>query len=318
MLWGMGLINYTPDWLPRWETVAENRGLNWDCAGFPYLSLKRGILPDSAEQGQKVEKPAADIKGIVLDFVAEEIRVVPAGGDTVRVEQTSRKALSEKNVMRFGMVNGELIAQSGNYDWMRRGAYNHSIVTLYLPNDFAYNVSLNTDSGKISVDGAEASGLYISTVSGGTEIRALVCDTLKIDAVSGRVVIEGAVCRSVAVDTTSGPIAFTGGAEEFQAGSLSGSVTAYIMEPVKCNMDTTSGAMRVNCEDASKLEEINFNTISGTAILELPENDGFTVDFNSISGRLESDFPLARGIYKNGRIAVIADTVSSGLNILRR
>jgi hypothetical protein len=50
----------------------------------------------------------------------------------------------------------------------------------------------------------------------------------------------------------------------------------------------------------------------------MPENEGFTVDFDSISGDLNgTGFDMAGGRYKNGRIEIDVETVSGSLDIMK-
>ena len=82
--------------------------------------------------------------------------------------------------------------------------------------------------------------------------------------------------------------------------------------------DTTSGAVRFACGNADKLEEISADTVSGAVEIILPENDGFTLSYDTVSGSTRNDFAMKNDQYGNGGIELNINTVSGSLDIINR
>ena len=105
----------------------------------------------------------------------------------------------------------------------------------------------------------------------------------------------------MSIDTTSGNARVSGSFERVDVNTVSGNI---------------------NIHSAKMLEGFKTSSISGDITLTIPENDGFTVDFNKVTGKFKSDFSFAiqgdTHIYKNGETRFNASTVSGNLDIVRR
>lgn len=69
-------------------------------------------------------------------------------------------------------------------------------------------------------------------------------------------------------------------------------------------------------------DSINLDTTSGNMKIEIPENNGFTLHFSSVSGDLKNDFPVTSSsgdysIYKNGGSDIKMNSVSGDGNIIK-
>ncbi|MBR7081794.1 MAG: DUF4097 family beta strand repeat protein [Oscillospiraceae bacterium] len=121
---------------------------------------------------------------------------------------------------------------------------------------------------------------------------------LSVDTVSSKCVVSDQGADKLYINTVSGKIEADGDFREIDADSVSGRV------------DITCGTLP---------DDMDIDTVSGGVRLTLPENDGFSVEFDSVSGDLKSDLALARFeeryTYKNGGPDFAVDTVSGDLNI---
>jgi DUF4097 and DUF4098 domain-containing protein YvlB len=63
----------------------------------------------------------------------------------------------------------------------------------------------------------------------------------------------------------------------------------------------------------------SISTVSGDAELSIPENDGFTVKYEKVSGDFECEFPITTskntGTYKDGGASFSMSTVSGDLDL---
>ncbi len=329
MVVGMGFFTFATACLPQ-----SLQPRNISCHGVDIGGLYGGRLPQDVEHGLEYEQQASGVQRIYLDFAHENVEVVTAETDTIRVQQTSEKELAEEYQMRYGMVNGDLVAQSGMAGkWNVAALPPQSTVTVTIPANMTIPVEVDTASGTVNVNGGTYQGLRMNTASGSvnaagvstTELHAdtasgdvriadMACDNLDIDTVSGRVELSGTVKSEADLDSASGDISFTGAVDLFDAEAVSGTVTADIAGLREFDVDTTSGTVRLTCEDVQNLDKIDVNTISGDVRVTLPDNDGVHVDFDSISGDMQNQFGMPSG----SAAEIDVETTSGNLYISKK
>lgn len=99
--------------------------------------------------------------------------------------------------------------------------------------------------------------------------------------------------------------------ERIDAETVSGNVE--IMGVVKeLRADSVSGTVLLCTGEAPQSADVS--TVSGDIKFELPENDGFYIDFDSVSGKVTSEFSLiinnGKKVYGNGQRRFDFETVS--------
>jgi DUF4097 and DUF4098 domain-containing protein YvlB len=149
---------------------------------------------------------------------------------------------------------------------------------------------LRVDVGSGSVDLANVSGgdLNVDTGSGDVHGTGITSTSLNIDAGSGEVELAGLVAQDVKVDVGSGDVTL-----------------AWTADPGDVNIDSGSGEVR----------------------LALPATSGASVDLESSSGNINSDFPISttrierdalRGSFGDGRGRIVVETGSGDVSLLKR
>lgn len=140
--------------------------------------------------------------------------------------------------------------------------------------------------------------LTINSVSAEIRIIDLMCDEVDVITVSGDVSIESTAINSVEIGTVSGDVEYTGSILEFQAETVSGD----------CELTTILAP-----------DEIEFESVSGGLKLNIPENMGFVLNHDSVSGDITTDIPLTSGkgrkTYGNGECSISTETVSGNVSI---
>lgn len=136
----------------------------------------------------------------------------------------------------------------------------------------------------------------LNSVSADFDVTALtVKNTLTFDSVSGDLETDPITADSAKLTTVSGKIDLDGSFRQVTGGSTSGEVDLTLRK----------------CPD-----RIELNTVSGNMDLELPRNAGFTLDYSTVSGDLESDFPLTTdGTCGDGSGSITIETTSGDLKI---
>lgn len=266
--------------------------------------LMFGEQPSQAE-GAAMSEFEADMQGVKnirLDFVSENIDVVVTNGNTIRIEEKSSYALDKDELMVCNAGGDTVSAVSGmKNEWV--GLFNFMDVadirvTLYVPARYQGNFDLYSTSGYINVQGVTAGVLKMSSTSGALYLSGAKAETLDIGSTSGAAAVDGGEYGEVQTSTVSGEIR----------------LEAARMDSVKAG--TTSGAVTVTAGSMPAL--IDASTVSGSVTLALPENDGFTLDTDTVSGGVNCDFALAHDTYKEGGSTISVDTVSGAINIIKK
>lgn len=91
-----------------------------------------------------------------------------------------------------------------------------------------------------------------------------------IDSVNSDNTISGLSIQNCRIDNVSGNITVEGNVKDFK-------------------MDTVSGDCQLTSHTSPK--SLDTDSVSGDFTLRIPENTGFTIEHDSVSGKLDSDFP---------------------------
>lgn len=131
-------------------------------------------------------------------------------------------------------------------------------------------IKVNTTSGNIKLDNLTAKELQIDTTSGRVELNQAEIGKIKMNATSGKMTCEAVRAETLEVDSISGNIEFAGSITE--------------------QAQVSGTSMKVHLDLQEIIKTINVDTISGDITLKLPKNSELSIDFDSISGDLESEF----------------------------
>ena len=205
----------------------------------------------------------------------------------------------------------------------------------------------------------ELDEVAIDSVSADVNITGLTAEKTNVDTISGNIVFEDVTLIDQAkFDTTSGDITanLDGNLTTFSADTISGNMECTLAAAKKVEINSTSGELKLTMEESPEtlstetvsgdmtfflagaekidLESINGNinlsssktpdaisvdTVSGDVVFCLPENSDFTVNWDSASGSLNSDFAMKKDgdsyIFGAGTNKYDVDTTSGDLSI---
>jgi DUF4097 and DUF4098 domain-containing protein YvlB len=176
-------------------------------------------------------------------------------------------------------------------------------VSLAVPRDIALKFGVVSAEGLISGLNSDAK---ISTISGDVTVDGVVGD-LDLNAVNGEISVRNHNGR-IAAHTVSGDIMVTGTLHKFSADSVSGNLF----------LDVTGVP-----------DQISTNSVSGDLTVRLDEGVGARYRINSVSGKLQLDDTIIRGMtgrnftHQSGSldgnwIEVSANSVSGNISVVRR
>ncbi len=242
-----------------------------------------GRYPDAASYTVGGGSVSERITSLSVEWYGGSIEVSAYGGDTVEISENGAGS-DEDDALRYRVTGGRLEIKPRKSEWLFAfGSFKDKELTVKIPSAFMEDfrgLKIDSTTADIYLDGISASG------------------SVEIENVSGEITAENITARSFECDTVSGGVSVLGAVSRF-------------------TFDSVSGDARL--DNSVALSELEADTVSGDVTLILPENSGFEIEFDSVSGELECDFPLVsrdgEKICGAGGAEFSADSVSGDLVI---
>lgn len=247
---------------------------------------------------------ADDIKEIELNWTAGKVNIEVNDGDQFELVEEYSGELSDAEKMRYRLEDGKLKVQyraPGRFLW------------------FNFKVQGKTLTLKVPESAmAQLDQLKVDAVSANVGVQGITANTFKCETISGRIELNDITCKQMEVSSTSGELLLNGiTADDLDTETVSGKVTAK--GSVKSFAgESVSGNLEVELSICPAI--IKMNSVSGRITIRIPENDGFTAKYESVSGRFSSgEFAVTtsnkRVVYKNGEADFNLETVSGNILI---
>lgn len=224
------------------------------------------------------------ITALDIDWISGEAEILVTNDSDILVREQSERGISASYAMVASEQGGVLTVRYAADEFLSLPNLPPKKLEVHLPRAVAENlteVRLNSVSADFDVATLTVKeALIFDSVSGDLETDFITADSAEVNTVSGKIDLDGSF-RQVTGSSTSGEIDL---------------------------------ALR-KCPD-----KIELTTVSGDVDLELPRNAGFTLDYSTVSGDLESDFPLTTErngghIYGDGSGSITIDTTSGDLKV---
>lgn len=244
----------------------------------------------------KEETFSKDIDNFSLNWISGEVQVLIGDDASIKVVQTASPDLPERLFFRSKTTSDRLTIDDGrqhqNFNFLGGKQYATDI-TVYLPEKQYRALAIETVSADTLLETFSAKSLTFSSVSGNMDFSGSF-EKIDLDTVSGKITGSDLTAEELESNTVSGDIRCEGSFGSFEG-------------------DTTSGNLTMVSSICPK--EITLSTISGNCNLSIPENDGFTLSFDKVSGDFKSDFAYQiqskdNFVYKDGSADFSVDTVS--------
>ncbi len=213
------------------------------------VSLLSFFQLDRSSEEEQVERSIDDYKAIELASTAVDWNIEPYDGDELFV------SLSDSNRNRYFNVTErrksiEIEVKERGFSLFNFNFFSEpATATVYLPESYHENVSIETVSGKVLLYGNyELQSLDASTVSGKINIEQLESEQANLNTVSGAIAVE-AFSGNLRSDTVSGNTSIQ-----------------YIDENQDATIESVSGRIELTVPEANAF--VSFNTISGNWQIE--------------------------------------------------
>lgn len=239
--------------------------------------------------------PAAKVERLDIGWIAGSVEISAYDGEEIKITESASRTLAENEKLRWKLDNGVLCLRycaPGIFDMQAKS------LTVLIPENLCLEgLEVDVTSADLTLNALSLSGeVNFDSVSGGVRACELACERLNISTMSGEAEVEGSMER-LRYSSTSGGMRADG-----------------LPEGCAVETDTVSGNMELRF--AGCPGDIEADSTSGNVTVYLPGDVGFELDYDSVSGGLDCDFPGLRGVYGSGAMfSMDVDTTSGDLDI---
>lgn len=162
---------------------------------------------------------------------------------------------------------------------------------IYIPENFEKNLSIKISSGVVKMDSLNLANFTLNTSSGGLEAEQLNAEKISITTSSGKLNIKKLNVKELEIKGSSSAINIDECvAKETRAEISSGSITLKNSSG-NFNFKGTAGNVLVGYKEFDN-QNITVSTTSGKITVELPGNAEFLMNAKTVTGKIQSDFPI--------------------------
>ncbi len=256
------------------------------------------LFATESQSGDRM-KVTDHINSIDLQIDSSSTTIMPTEQNEVKAE------LDGKGTLRL-LKKGDTIEVTVSRKWYEWISFTHkSNVTVYIPKDYHNNMCIDMGAGNLDFSGESKSikikldELVIDMSSGNVELQNIDANVFRHDGSSGRLMIDTLSTRDGKIDISSGNVKLS-----HYEGPLNGELSSGRLE---VGIDTLNG-------------DIVLDLSSGKVELDLPDDADFTLNGETSSGSVSSDFSLKNqkmdsgdlsGVHGSGKYNIDV-SVSSG------
>ena len=246
-------------------------------------TMETTASPEEEITGYGVALDASSIRDMEIEWAAGSIRIQPLEITEIRISE--KGVNQDADPMVWNVHNGQLnIQYSKNTDH----SFGMGLLLGEHSKDLLIQVPQNWQCASLEIDAASAS----------LEVNDLTICEMEFDGASGTCVFHNCTVEALELDTASGDIRFTG---------------------TLTQLDCDSASANILLELSNTPKSLDLDTASGDLCVVLPEDAGFTVKLDTMSGDFESDFDttLRNDSYVagNGRCRIDVDAMSGDVTI---
>lgn len=285
----------------------ENGGKGWSFA-VGYSKDKGGFFwegshPSSGQRVTSSTLPSQELKGVDIQLVNGDVTIHLDEDSEADVRLDGDVEQLEVRVNDSGVLSIRQGNTASSSFFFHRGLASAD-VELTLPARFWEFLHIAATNGDVDVDGAlEAGKIVLKTTSGDVTLEEASCTEFAFKSASGD--LDATIdARAVQVETASGDIELEGDAGSFRAASASGDIclTGSVRE-LRCA--SASGDVEVETEVMP--DQLEISSKSGDCQVTMPGGQGFTLQFSTVSGDLDTDFPLVGPVGARSGEAIYLD-----------
>lgn len=268
---------------------------NWN------IGLNGHTYPNASEYVAGNAEIKDAVRAIDLEWVSGTVKVVGYDGDTLCVsEQTT--ATDTDMQLHWRYKNETLYIQPCASKWFFSVlSWEKKNVTVEIPYSMLSSftsIEIESTDASVEISDVTTDALKVETVGGKIDLANITAEVIELESVSSYIEGQALNTSTLEAETISGRISLEGSFRHLRTDTVSGSV-----------------ALR----DSIAPSSAEFDSVSGDVMLYCPLDEGFTLDFETVSGGFDCDYPInKRGtlhVCGDGKGDFDADTVSGNFYI---
>lgn len=294
------------------QTPAEEDAQRDVIYGFGYDKRKGGFFTQWGEyKPEDHQEGAVTVAGSAAG--ASQISVELLNGDVVLETQDDPNAdvVVEGEVGKLEILlddSGLLTIRQrqtvSNVFLFGRGVFTSARFQVYLPKKCWEQVKVTATAGDIGIDDhLTAQSLIVRATSGDIQVSHAACGMIELKSASGDIQGED-LTGCVRAESMSGDVALSGDFNSLCLKSASGDIQ---VEGGVTELVASSVSGDVEAELSCLPAAMVLSSKSGDCRAALPEGQGFSLDFSTVSGDFESELPLTGPIGSKSGRAVYLD-----------
>lgn len=253
-------------------------------AAAPEVSVPAGTAdaPDAELQSYDVALDPASIRSMEIEWAAGSIVIQPMDITEIRISEEGTSHASDPMVWK--VRDGKVAIQYSNKDHVFVFGLSQELES----KDLLIQVPLDWQCKSLEIEAATAS----------LDIQNLTIGEMEFDGASGTCSFRNCSVEKLDLDTASGDVDFQGSLNQLDCDAASANILLELNNvPKKLDLDTASGDLDVT----------------------LPEDAGFSVTMDTMSGEFTSDFETisrnGKFIAGDGHCLIEVDGMSGNVNI---
>ena len=276
-------------------------GYNRDRGGF----FCEGSHPSSSQRVSGTVFPSQDLKSVDIQLVNGDVTINLDSDPDADVRLEGDTDALEVRVDGSAGVLSIRQGKTASRSFFFNLGLDKADVELTIPRRLWESIQISTTSGDVGLDsGLEVDRLSIKTASGDTQVSELRFRELFFKSASGDLDADGLDGQFVHAESASGDIDLTGRFDTIEATTASGEIE--VADQVRC-IRCSSASGDIEVRTALMPDQLELSSKSGDCCLRLPEGEGFTLQFRTVSGELETDFPLVGPVGSRSGEAIYLD-----------
>ena len=262
--------------------------------------------------------PGSTLKKLDIEWAAGTVFVQSWNEDEIKIQEFSRSELNTRDMMVVEDTGDELTIR------YRSGMVLGSVkgdkwLTVMVPDRIVEELEITTVSANVQLIGLEQGGVEVFTTSGDIDLTGCYLQGAGLATISGTVSLTGLHAEKLDISTTSGYVSGEAYCVDVEMETISGDVNLFTGDNTEqVDVSTTSGDVWCSVINTA-VRSIEVSATSGDVSLSLPWDVGFTLDYSTISGSLDTGFDTVRQdgkvVYDGGGYEIDVETVSGDLHM---
>lgn len=227
----------------------DNWNINWGYNHYTYNNYDKTVL----------DEPLTDITNLNIDFNGYDVVVQLHSGNNIIINT---------NINSTESISSDYLTVNKSDKTLSISPKNiNKNVLVKIPSTYSKNLSLNFTSGSADLSNITLEALNIQGINSDLNLNNLTCTSSILSTTNGNITLNNITSNDLSVDTLNGEVYLT---------NLKGNIT----------IKTISSNIFANL--TNEITNGSFNSTNGNIELQLPSDNNFLIDYNTVNGELDT------------------------------